>query len=217
MIITSYARTGSTKFGLDLAEKHNLRFMGEITGSHLISTGTKSHKHEIHETKFQPMLSDQEYYNAIYNNKDLVILVNRGGYLLLDKADYVVLRNDPLGCCLSFADLIMRPTSGRDSLHWRSVLFYTRLMFDDMLSLVTCAVEYPTDLPLVWFEDLYPNHTQNLKYITDEKIYEIAKGFFTEFIEASDVQDKLDILKTKKIIQPEHPGKSFSKHWSFAY
>ena len=191
MIITSYARTGSTKFGLDLAEKHNLRFMGEITGSHLISTGTKSHKHEIHETKFQPMLSDQEYYNAIYNNKDLVILVNRGGYLLLDKADYVVLRNDPLGCCLSFADLIMRPTSGRDSLHWRSVLFYTRLMFDDMLSLVTCAVEYPTDLPLVWF--------------------------FTEFIEASDVQHKLDILKERQIIKSPHPGKDFAKYWSFTY
>lgn len=216
MIIATYARTGSTKFGLDLAEKHNLKFMGEIEGSYLISSGCDNRKIETHETNFQPMLTDKEYYNAIYNHKDMVVLINRGGYLVLDKADYVVLRDDPLGCCLSFADLLMRPTKG-DPLHWRNVLLYTRLMFADMISLVTCVVEYPTDLPIVWFEDLYPNHTQNLKYITHESIYEIAKGFFTEFIEASDVQDKLDILKTKKIVQPEHPGKSFSKHWSFAY
>lgn len=196
MIIATYARTGSTKLGLDLAEKHNLKFMGEIEGSYLKSSGCENRKIETHETNFQPMLSDQEYYNAIYNHKDMVVLINRGGYLVLDKADYVVVRDNPLGCCLSFADLLMRPTKG-DPLHWRSVLLYTRLMFADMISLITCAVEHPDDLPIVWFEDLYPHHKQNLKYITHESIYDIAKTFFTEFIEASDIHYKLGILKEK--------------------
>ena len=196
MIIATYARTGSTKFGLDLAEKHNLKFMGEIEGSYLTSSGCENRKIETHETNFQPTLSDQEYYNAIYNHKDMVVLINRGGYLVLDRADYVVLRDDPLGCCLSFADLLMRPTKG-DPLHWRSVLLYTRLMFADMISLTTCAVQHPEDLPIVWFEDLYPHHKQNLKYITHESIYDIAKTFFTQFIEASDIHYKLDILKQK--------------------
>jgi len=198
MLIATHARSGGTKFGLDLADKHNLRFVGEVSGSHLKSIGTTSFKKEIHETNCQPVLSDIDIYKAIYSHEELVVLLNTGGYLHLDRVDYVLLRENPTACCLSFIDLLLRPHSGA-KIHWQAVLLYMRLMFNDMFTLITCCVEHKEDLPIIWFEDIYPAHTQNLKYFnqlpeeTSLGMIELVKYFVSN----SDIETKISVLQER--------------------
>lgn len=191
MIVATHARSGATKFCIDLAARESKKFIGEYTPSHLNplyeSELTSSSKNFVHETKFQPPISEQDF-NDIEKSKD-IYMVNKAAYLILDKADFIILRKDILQSIYSFIDLLLRPSRG-SGLSIDAVVLYARLVFDDTLGLVT-RCEGRKDI--LWFEDLYPNHKQNLTYFNE--IYNKGiKDYFNTLYSISNLSIKMNNL-----------------------
>jgi len=190
MIICTHARTGATKYALDKAEELDLPCYGELSPAYLQGFGKgPGIKAIIHETKFQPVLSSEEFTSCIEKHDDKVLLVNKSGYLLGPIADVIILRKDLLASLLSFCNLLSRLNSSTPE----TILFYTTLVFQDCLGMITYCYGTEQQLNLKWFEDLYPKHEQNLESI-DSKLLPVYTRFLSELVGGSDAMEKIECL-----------------------
>ena len=191
MIVATHARSGATKFCLDLAKKEKRTFIGEYAPSYLNplyeSDFSSSSKKLVHETGFQPYISEKAF-NNLQNSND-IYMVNKSAYLIVDTADFIILRKDILQSIYSFIDLLLRPEN-TNKLSIDAILLYARLVFDDTLGLITRCKDMNN---ILWFEDLYPNHTQNLTYFN--KIYNKGiQDYFNSIYSNSGLSIKIDNL-----------------------
>ena len=110
MIVCSFARTGATRYCMDLADREGLRFAGELAPTYLehVGGGKAGIKNEIHECDSQLVLTPEKFCDGIRVHADSVWLVNKGAYLLAPDADVIILRKDLKASLMSFCNLISR-------------------------------------------------------------------------------------------------------------
>jgi len=189
MLVASWARTGATKIAMDLAESLGIPYIGELapTYMHNIGGGKPHIKNEIHELKTQRIYSDRQFFNALIDTRDTVYLVNKAAYFVADRAQCIVLRHNVHASMLSFCNVIARlkyPSI-------ESILLYAMLMFEEAYGLATwCDFSPVADTNIIWFEDQFPNHVQNIDALTPEHRL-ICDSQIDSWIRSSDITDKI--------------------------
>ena len=191
MIVATHARSGATKFCLDLAKKEKREFIGEYTPSHLNplyeSPLSSSSKSLVHETLFQPAISEKDF-NSL-ETSDNIYMINKSAYLIVKNASFIIIRKDIIQSIYSFIDLLLRPENNT-KLSIDAIVLYARLVFDDTLGLITRCKDMNN---ILWFEDLYPNHTQNLTYLNKINNKGIQE-YFNALYSNCDLSIKIDNL-----------------------
>ncbi len=189
MIVASYARTGATKYCINLAKWLNLPFMGELASTYLkkVGGGKAGIKAAIHETGFQPVLHPIDFIEGIQGDKKNIWLVNKSAYLIAPKADLIVLRRDIHAAMMSCCKVVSRVPNTPPQV----VIFYAMLMYEEAYGLITYCDGPRNHLhaPIVWFEDLYPDHRQDVTELGEYR--DFYHGQIEQWIETSDIEEKI--------------------------
>ena len=192
MLVITHGRSGATKYCLDLSEKTGLPFVGEMSPANLACNPYANVKSESHETGYQPTYTDEEFYDLVFNHENKIVQVNRAAVGLLPQADVVLIRKNIKKTLMSFAKLLSHPAA---SLNESQILLYCKMLFDDYLGLVTVckiAKNKGDGINLLWFEDIYPQHQQNVEVVSDS--CPNAWAYFDFLINQTNVTDKVEQL-----------------------
>jgi hypothetical protein len=198
MIVATFPRTGATKFCVDLAKKHNMPFVGELSPMYIPEIGEngywdKKTRHEVPNCQPQPTL---QMFNKYLDTKDCVKQVNRHAYLILDKADYILLRRDFQHCAESLVGIIKKMAQpGNEQI--LNIVIGTKLkeVFSEVAVLTAWCLDHP-ERKITWFEDYFPKFdewSENHK----EKNLTIDPGllqWIKYHIKQTPIQKNLDLL-----------------------
>lgn len=150
MIVCSLPRCGATKFCLDLEAKTNLPFVGELNPVYIDSCNEANTKQPYHETGFQPHYTKETYLDALVNPDKYIVLVNQSPHLLIDRADYVVLRKNMRDAFLSLANFFIL---SRPYLRGDGVIQHLYLSFHCLYGTLVYLNKYHKQV--VWYEDYF--------------------------------------------------------------
>lgn len=186
MIVVTHPRSGGTKFCADLAKKHDLIFMGELNPIYTNDLGTLSWSPKIgHEMpNSQPVMNLNRFIDFVDNHSNSVQLVNRFGFMIAHKADYILLRKDFKATLLSQLKYVYK--SG-DKSHDLIVLFLQSVV-SESAALMQWCLNHP-EKEITWFEDLHPNH--------EPVVSEQAEGwndFITSALDKTPIENMLKQL-----------------------
>jgi hypothetical protein len=150
MIVCSLPRCGATRFCLNLQEQTGLEFVGEFNPYFIQELGLTNVKTDTHETKYQPTYSINKFTSLLHNHNNHILLVNDSPHLVIDKADYVVLRHNMKNAFLSTSNylIVMFPNIKANIIIHMLDQFYRSYV----------AVKGYTDKysrEVVWYEDYY--------------------------------------------------------------
>jgi hypothetical protein len=137
MIICSLPRCGATKIGMDLAAQHSLEFVGELNPTYLDYL-YDHRKSDHHETKFQPVYDTQKLYKALTYHEDLIVLVNTMPYLVINQADYIILRKNMEDAFISTANFLIKTTP---SIRCETIV-HRLLMMNESLAAIWVHLKY---------------------------------------------------------------------------
>jgi hypothetical protein len=192
MIIVAMARSGATKICMDLAEKNNLQFVGELTATNLYDS-TRYRKDKDHETNFEIAFDPELWTKIINRDPSLCILANHAKqYTLLKDADYVILRKNYVNCLLSFAEYRVRnvrntPLTQEYLSHFRIFIY---LMLDSLVGIATYCLN--NDKKIIWYEDYFPNMPTEYKVARGQpRIMEIIDSEIRRFPHAKGLMKDL--------------------------
>ena len=146
MIIVSIPRCGATRYCLDLQTQTGLNFVGEINPDHIGSVL----KSQMHETGYQPNFSYDYFVEILHNSQDKILLVNRGGYLLANVCDKIILRKNMVNAFMSFANFLIKMYPKIDT---RVLMQEINISISDYKVLKSYINKYPKDV--IWYEDYY--------------------------------------------------------------
>ena len=146
MIVFSLPRCGATKFCLDLQEKTNLKFVGEMHPIHI----ENDRKALVHETQYQTAFTPEQFADLIHCNKDYIVLINQHPYLKIDQAEFIILRRNMKNAYLSMANFMIKMYP---NIKPTAVIHQLRIMRNDQLAIEIYLDKYPREV--VWYEDYY--------------------------------------------------------------
>jgi hypothetical protein len=192
MLVVTHGRSGATRYCMDMSEKTGLPFVGEMSPANIESNPYAKVKSESHETGYQPTYTPDEFYDLVFDNADKIVQANRSAVGLIPYADVVLLRRDLKQSLMSFAKLLSHPSAQCDE---KQILLYCKMLFDDYLGLVTvCDVanHRGASLDLLWFEDLYPSHKQDVSIVSTSA--PSASQFFDYLISQTNITDTVNNL-----------------------
>lgn len=191
MIVVSHPRSGATKYCQNLEKETGKTFSGELFPGYIQDLGSMQQpKAAVHETGYQPIYTRQEWLNLLELPSDKIILVNKMGAFLAPQADVVVLREDFIGSLMSMTNLLFKfhGTTQGGALTW------TRLIIQETYGLLTYCCN--SDKKIVWFEDLYPKHTQKLKNL-DKQDQLFYKTFYMKAVSQTPIPKQIKFLRTR--------------------
>ena len=164
MIVVAMPRSGATRICMDLAEKNNLQFVGELTATNLHDF-TRYRKDKSHETNFEIGFDPELWTKIINRDPSLCILANNAKqYTLLKDADYVILRKNYVNCLLSFAEYTFRGealSQEKETMNHMRIFVY--LMLDSFVGIATYCLN--NDKNIIWYEDYFPNMPTEYKVV----------------------------------------------------
>ena len=199
MIVATFPRTGATKFCVDLAKEHNMPFIGELSPMYSPEIGEngyydKKSNHEVANCQPQPTL---QMFTKYIDTKDCVKQVNRSAYLVVDKADYILLRRDFQHCAESLIGIMTRSAGRPGSEHIFPIVMGTLLkeIFGEVAALTAWCIEHP-EREITWFEDYFPKYdewSENHKEKNVKVDPQLAK-WVDYHIKQTPIQEHLNIL-----------------------
>lgn len=198
MIVATFPRTGATKFCVDLAKKHNLPFVGELSPMYSPEIGEngyydKKSKHEVSNCQPQPSL---EMFTKYLDTKDCVKQVNRSAYLVVDKASYILLRKDFQHCAESLVNTIHKASRpGTEKIFPIIIATLFKEIFGEVAALTAWCIEHP-ERKITWFEDYFPKYdewSENHKEKNVKVDPQLAK-WIDYHIKQTPIQEHLNIL-----------------------
>ena len=162
MIVVSVPRSGGTKFCLDLSEKTNLPFFGELIIEHVDSYPAKlldigKIKRQRHEAgvNSQKEYTAEQFMTCLNKHKDHIILANTEALGLYPFADYFLLRRNPINhfkswYCWTLKDV---PEQALPII----VPNYIKFLYKNIASILDYC--YYNGIEITWYEDLYDRET----------------------------------------------------------
>lgn len=197
MIVATFPRTGATKFCVDLAKKHNMPFVGELTPAYSPEVGAngypdKKTKHEVPNCQPQPTL---QMFTKYMDTKDCVKQVNRYAYLVVDKADYILLRRDFYHVAESLIGVLTNHGLGREGNIPLFMAVMVQEIFCETAALTAWCVEHP-ERKITWFEDYFPKYDEWSENHKERGIDINPKWvpYLKQMIDQTPIQKHLDIL-----------------------
>lgn len=190
MLIIASPRSGGTAFCIDLAKKLNKPFLGELSALYLKGNGLENYKnwgHEIPDS--QPDYSDEDFADMLSGQANGVILVNKTGYLYVDKADYILLR-DPMNALMSLADSL---SGGYPGMPVEAICHFLTSVFEDTYGLISYCLQEQESV--IWFEDHYNCHTPTPIEHLPAQHEAIVRGYLTKLFKRSDIVEKVEMLR----------------------
>ena len=151
MIVCSLPRCGATKFCLDLQEKTGLQFVGEYYPYYINELGYQNIKAETHETKYQLTYDMDHFLSLLDKHENHILLVNDSPHLLVNRADYIILRRDMKSAFLSTANylIVMYPSIKANIIIHMLDRFYMNYVT------VKGYIDKYSSNNVVWYEDYY--------------------------------------------------------------
>lgn len=146
MIVCSLPRCGATRFCLDLQEKTKLKFVGEMHPIHI----ENDRKALVHETRYQPTFTPEQFADLIHYNEDHIVLINQHSYLKVDQASFIILRRNMKNAYLSMANFMIKMYP---SIKPTGIIHQLNLMRNDQQGLEAYLDKYPREV--IWYEDYY--------------------------------------------------------------
>lgn len=146
MIVCSLPRCGATRFCLDLQDKTGLPFVGELHPIHV----ENDRKALVHETRYQPAFTPDQFADLIHNNEDHIVLINQHSYLKVDQASFIILRRNMKNAYLSMANFMIKMYP---NIKPTGIIHQLSLMRNDQRGLEAYLDKYQRDV--VWYEDYY--------------------------------------------------------------
>ena len=146
MLVCSLPRCGATGFCLDLEAAIRLPFAGELHPIHIGS----DRKSIVHETKYQPNFKEEQFADLLHDNSNHIVLVNQHPYLVINRADVVVLRRNMKDASYSLVKFLI---AMYPSIKPGVIVHQLKLMHYDHIALMSYLNKYPKDI--VWYEDYY--------------------------------------------------------------
>lgn len=198
MIVATFPRTGATKFCVDLAQKHNLPFIGELSAFYSPEVGENGYPnkktiHEVPNCQPQPTL---KMFTKYIDSNDCVKQVNRYAYMIVDRADYILLRKDFQHCAESLIGLLMKGMRpGTENIFQIVIGTMLKEIFVETAALTAWCIEHP-ERKITWFEDYFPKYdewSENHK----ERGIDIPSGLvqWADYhIKQTPIQEHLNIL-----------------------
>jgi len=150
MIVCSLPRCGATKFCLDLQETTNLQFVGELNPYFITELNTTNVKATTHETAFQLNYSADKFASLLYDHSSHIVLINESSHLVVNQADYVILRHQMKDAFLSTADYLLRMFP---NIKANEVIHMLDRFYRDYIGLQSYLNKYDKDV--VWYEDYF--------------------------------------------------------------
>lgn len=197
MIVATFPRTGATKFCIDLAAKHNMPFIGELSPVYSPELGDngypdKKTKHEVPNCQPQPTL---EMFTKYMDTEDCVKQINRYAYLVVDKADYILLRRDFYHVGESLVGLLTRSGLPHDGGFPAFIAIMLQEIFCETAALTAWCVEHP-ERKITWFEDYFPEYDEWSEAHKERnvKIHPGWHKWLAHHIGQTPIQKHLDIL-----------------------
>ena len=199
MIVATFPRTGATKFCVDLAKKHNMPFVGELSPMYSPEIGAngyedKKTKHEVANCQPQPSL---QMFTKYLDTKDCIKQVNRSAYLVVDRASYILLRRDFQHCAESLIGILKRHAAvGNEQMLNIVVGTLLKEIFGEVAALTAWCVEHP-ERKITWFEDYFPKYDEWSENHKEKNLTPIDPGLlqWTKYhIKQTPIQEHLDIL-----------------------
>lgn len=146
MIICSMPRCGATKICLDLEIKTGLKFVGELHPLHI----TDKRKADVHETRYQPSISADEFSDYLRNNSKYIVLVNRACFYLLPQCDVLILRKNMLNSFLSGANFLLKMYPNMKA---NVIIHEIRNTITEYVGVKSYIDKY--SLNIIWYEDYF--------------------------------------------------------------
>ena len=167
MIVVAIPRSGATRICMDLAERHNIKFLGEMSPRNM-NDKLRLRKDLTHETRFEIKVTPEEYCKSIERDPDYIGLCNYpGSNLLTADADYVVMRKDLKNCLYSWLNYVIK--GGRlhsnDGVAKVEAFFMLKMVLDTAYGIITYCLH--NDKEIIWYEDYFPNMNTQYKLIPD--------------------------------------------------
>lgn len=161
MIICSMPRCGATKICLDLEEQTGLKFVGELHPLHM----SDKRKAEVHETRYQPSLSPEEFAEYLYNNKEYIILINQSAFYMLPFCDKLILRKNMMDSFLSGANFLLKMYPYMKA---NIIIHEVKATMVEYLAFKAYTDRYEVDT--IWYED-YFNRSGTTTTLLDEHLH----------------------------------------------
>lgn len=181
MIVVAIPRSGATRICMDLAEKHNIKFLGEMSPRNM-SSQLRLRKDLTHETKFEIKVTPEEYCKSVERDPNYVYLANYpGSNLLTSDADYVVMRKDLKNSLFSWVNYVIK--GGKltttdievDATARLKCFFMLDMILDNTYGIVTYCLNNAKEI--IWYEDYFPDMDTKYNLIPDNWRKKIDKTF----------------------------------------
>ena len=171
MIVVAEPRSGATRFCMDLAEKTGKKFVGEFMMQLMTETRDfgPDRKGMLHETNHQQEVCFRDISNIVKGEfEDIVLVNNECVPLVIDKADYVILRKSHTDTFISMINFWIRSRKkvGVKDFRWKDedgnhTLFREEVGYAaehaQAISYFITRYCYENDIKPLWYEDLFPN------------------------------------------------------------
>jgi hypothetical protein len=167
MIVVAIPRSGATRICMDLAEKHNIKFLGEMSPRNL-ENELRLRKDLTHETKFEIKVTPEEYCKSIERDPNYICLANYpGANLLTSDADYVVMRKNLKDCLYSWLNYVIKGgrLNGNDGVAKIEAFFMLKMLLDTAYGVITYCLH--NDKEIIWYEDYFPGMDTRYSHIPD--------------------------------------------------
>jgi len=167
MIVVAIPRSGATRICMDLAEKHDIKFLGEMSPRNM-NDKLRLRKDLTHETRFEIKVTPEEYCKSIERDPNYICLANYpGSNLLTSDADYVVMRKDLKNSLYSWLNYVIKGKGGRltDAITRMEAFFMLNMLLDTAYGIITYCLN--NDKEIIWYEDYFPGMDTRYSYIPD--------------------------------------------------
>jgi hypothetical protein len=183
MLVCSLPRCGATKFCLDLADKTNLEFVGEVNPIYLESyNDTKKQIH--HESNYQPTYSNTKFIETLTYPNKYIALVNTMPYLVINQADYILLRRNMYDAFLSTANFLMKCDN---TIKAEYVIQRLNMMYESLIA-ISLYVRL-NKKEVVWYEEYFSRSGTDTSILDDSRYKQIIYRHIDGFMNHNDIKE----------------------------
>lgn len=160
MIVISTPRSGGTKFCLDLSEKLNLPYKGDLQLANTPEMGSSWHiaKAQNHETNTGGAITVNDLASTVSDYKNNIVLLNMDFVPMLPFADVYLIRKNKRNIFTSMVNYMMKIGNGTLPGFFNEATLYKRMVeckvYDEYLKQNNITPTYYED----YFNN-YPHHT----------------------------------------------------------
>ena len=159
-----------------------LEFVGEVNPIYL-EKNYDSKKATHHETKCQPRYSPNKFVETFAYPNKYIALVNTMPYLVINQADYVVLRKNMKYAFLSTANFLIKCDS---KIKPEYVIHRLYMMYESLIAMSLFLQS--NNKTIIWYEDYFNRSGTNTDILDQSRYKNVIYSQIDKFMKNSDIQ-----------------------------